>query len=145
MSRTDDATKLELEALLKMAETEIGEFVTTEFMMIDSESTAAEVIEKIRQKGQALSFLDHIYVSNKASQLIGVFSLHELLIELPQTPVRKFMIENPITIHLHTPIRSVARKLVKYKVSALPVVNEYKKIVGIVTFDDITEYFMAKI
>jgi len=145
LSRLDDQTRAEMETLLQMAQTEIGEFVTTEFMEIDSDTTASHVLEKVRQKGEDLSFLDHIYVTNKSSQLIGVFSLHELLLQSTHAPVRKFMIENPITVHLHTPLHSVARKIIKYKVSALPVVNEYKKIIGIVTFDDITQYFLEKI
>lgn len=142
MARLDPAKKAQLEELLHYSVTEVGEFLTTEFLSVDADMTSIQVIEKIRQQTEELSYLDHIYVTNKSDQLIGVFNLHELLMQQPQTPVRKFMIENPVTVHLHTPLKSVQRKLIKYKLSALPVVNEYKKMIGIITFDDVGEFFL---
>ena len=50
-----------------------------------------------------------------------------------------------IVIHLHTSLYSVFRKLIKYKLAALPVVDVNKKIIGMITMDDIGENFLSKI
>ncbi len=135
----------ELSELLKFNKTEVGAYLTSEFFSVDADNTVAEVTDQIKIKTENLSHLDCIYVTNKSEQLIGVFNLHELLMQPIQNPVRKFMIENPITIHIKTPLISVERKLIKYKLSELPVVDEHKKMIGIVTFDDIGELFLDKL
>ncbi len=144
LNRLDSNKRKELEELLSYSSTEVGEFLTTEYLSVDADATSIQTIEKIRQQTEELSYLDHIYVTNKSEQLIGVFNLHELLMQPSQVPVRKYMIENPVTVHLHTPLKSVQRKLIKYKLSAIPVVNEYKKMIGIITFDDVGEFFLKK-
>lgn len=135
----------ELQDLLSFSETEVGAYLTPEFFSIDADNTVGEVINQIRLKTENLSHLDCIYVTNSSEQLIGVCNLHELLMQPPQNPVRMFMIENPITVYLKTPLKSVQRKLIKYKLSELPVVNEHKKMIGLITFDDVGELFLEKL
>ncbi|OGK20390.1 hypothetical protein A3C23_03930 [Candidatus Roizmanbacteria bacterium RIFCSPHIGHO2_02_FULL_37_13b] len=129
----------ELEELLSFVGTEVGDYMNSEFFTVDVDMLANEVIAKIRNYPQRRSFLDYVYVCNNQGQLIGVFNLHELLLQSLANPVRKFMVEDPINIHLKTPLKSVQRKLIKYKLSALPVVDEYKKIIGLVSLDDVAE------
>lgn len=135
----------ELQDLLQYSDSEVGSFFTTEFFSVDADDTAIQVIDKVRLKTENLSHLDCIYVTNKSEQLIGVLNLHELLMQPLQNQMRKFMVENPITVHITTPLKSVQRKLIKYKLSELPVVNEHKKMIGIITFDDVGEFFLEKL
>jgi len=76
---------------------------------------------------------------NENKDLVGVFNLHELLLQKQEIPVYKFMHQDLITIHLNTPEAIVLRKLVKYKLYCLPVINKENKIIGVVTFDDVID------
>lgn len=142
LQKMADHKRRELEELLSFAGSDVGEYINSEYCTVDVDMLANKVIETIRTYPRKLSYLDYVYVINKQGQMIGVFNLHELLMQPLTTPVRKFMVEDPINIHLNTPLKSVQRKLIKYKLSALPVVDEYKKIIGIVTMDDIAPKFM---
>lgn len=132
-----DKKKREINHLLNLSSTEIGALATTEFFTVFPTDQVDEVLIKIKEKTEDFSFLNPIYVVNKEEQLIGVFNLHELLLKEPKTQVYKFMIQNVVVIHLTTPMNIALNKLSKYKLSALPVIDDNKRILGIVTVVDL--------
>lgn len=142
MSFLDDKTHKEIEYLLSLSKTPIGKILTTEFITTESTDRVKEVIAKIRKETSDFYTLNHIYVVNKEKQLVGVFDLHELLLNKPETRVYKFMTQNLSVIHLTTPEIVVLRKIVKYKINNLPVVDKENHILGIVRFDDVMDSFL---
>lgn len=134
--------KKEIDHLLKFSHTDLGNLMTTEFITVLPNDLVFEVVEKIKKETGDFSSLYAIYVVNKENQLIGVFNPHELLLQDKNTPVYKFMVQNVIVVHLTTPVEIAVKKMIKYKLSALPVVDENKKILGIITFDDLTELIL---
>lgn len=140
----DQKKARELLRLMRFVDTEVGDFLTTEFLTVGTDDNAKSVILKIKKEGRDISFLDYVYVANTKGQLLGVFNLHQLILQHPNTPVRRFMHDNAIVLHIHTPLAVVQRRLIKYKLTALPVVDRFRKIQGIVTFDDVGEYFLDK-
>jgi len=59
-------------------------------------------------------------------------------------PVYKFMTQNVIVSHLTTPEEIVIKKMFKYKLYAIPVINDQKHIEGIITLDDVTYNLLKK-
>jgi len=131
--------KKEIEYLLNLAATPIGDYLTTEYLTVKPTDTVAEVIEKIKKETADFYLLNNVYVVNNEKQLIGVFNLHELLLQELNTPVFKFMITNLIVLHLTTSKEIAIKKMIKYKLTTLPVIDNQKRIVGIVSFDDLFE------
>ncbi len=129
--------KEELSQLLRLSKTPIGDLINTEYLTVLPQNTVKEVIDKIRKETANFYYLHNIYVVNENKQLVGVFNLHELILQNLETPVYKFMITNPIVLHLTTPKKIALKKILKYKISTLPVVSEDKKIIGIISFDDL--------
>ena len=102
MAALDTETKANVDALMPLTKTDLGNLATNEFFIADPEETCANV--KMRLKKSAdFSGLHYIYVINKKSELIGVFNLHELLLQTNDMPVYKFMAPNVVTISLTTP------------------------------------------
>lgn len=56
-------------------------------------------------------------------------------------PVHQVMVLNPITINPHTSVESAARLIHDYKIGGLPVLDK-KKLVGIITLQDLLEAFI---
>ncbi len=144
MSFLDDKTFKEIEYLLSLSKTPIGKIITTEFLAVDPNDRVKEAIEKVRKETNDFSSLTYVYVVNKENQIVGVFDLHELLLQNPETRVYKFMTQNLSLISLSTPEIVVLRKLVKYKLFSLPVVDKEKRLLGIVRFDDIMDSFLRE-
>lgn len=125
--------------LLNLAKTPVGHLITTEYLTVPSSFTVEEVIKLIKKETVDFYSFFYVYVINEQNQLIGVFSLRDLLLQNLDTPVYKFMTQSLIVIHLTTPKEISLKKMLKYKLQALPVIDENKKILGIVTFDDLIE------
>lgn len=137
--------KKEIKYLLLLSKTPIGNLITTEFMTVAPGDTAGKVIERIKKETVDYDFFDYVYVINEQKQLVGVFNLHELLMQSLETQVIKFMTPNVIVIRLTTPEEIVIDKMLKYEIHALPVINRNKELLGIVTFDDIAQSLLKKI
>lgn len=123
--------------LFKFSTTLLGEFLNTHFIAVSPEQTVADVVKKIKEETSEFSLLDYIYVVNKEGHLIGVFNLHELMVEDYDTPVFRFMYQDVITVYLNTPFEIAFRRMIKYKITSIPVIDDKKKIIGIVSIDDI--------
>ena len=134
----------EIEYLLSLSKTPVGGILTTEFLTVSPDIRVKEVIKEIRKETKDFYYLHYVYVINRDNQLVGVFSLHELLQQHPDTPVYKFMTQNISVIQLSTPEIVVLRKIIKYKLFSLPVVDREKKMLGIVTFDDVIDLFLKQ-
>jgi Mg/Co/Ni transporter MgtE len=136
--------KIEMQYLLNLSKTPIGGHITSEFLTVSPEDRVRQVIEKIKKETGDFSFLNYIYVLNN-NQLVGVFNLHELIMQGLNNLVYKFMIQNVITIHLTTPEEIALKKMFKYRIHALPVVDRQNHILGIVTYDQIATFALAKL
>jgi len=123
----------------------IGDFLSLEYLAVYSSKTVADIKTLIKKETADFYSLNYVYVINEIRQLIGVFSLHELLLQDDTNFVYKFMNQNLITVYLTTPIEIALRKMIKYKLSALPVIDKDKKILGIITIDDLSGKLYEKL
>ncbi len=140
-----DKKKKEIQMLMHFSKTPIGELVTSEYVTCSPTDTAESVIQKIRRETGDFSFLTYVYVINKENELSGVFNLRELLMQPLTSPVYRFMNQNVLVIHLSTPREIAMKKLLKYKLQAVPITDKSKRMIGIVTLDDIAESILEKI
>jgi Mg/Co/Ni transporter MgtE len=144
LSMVTKEKKKELAFLLEHAETSLGELMTTEFLVFSSSDTVKTVIERIRKETAGFANFPYGYVVNKSEELIGAFSLHELLLQSPETPILKFLVPNVIVVHPSTPKAVAVKRMLKYKLRAIPVMSAKRTLLGIVTFDDLVEPLLQK-
>lgn len=144
MAVLDEETKANMDALMPLTKTDIGNLATNEFFTADPEETCASVKTRLK-KSDEYSGLSYVYVINKKQELIGVFTLLELLLQVNDMPVYKFMTPNVLTMSLTTPPALGLKKMIKFKVYALPIINEKRKMIGLVTIDDLVENLQPNI
>ncbi len=134
LNNISEKKRKELIYLINLSNTQIGDAIATTFMKVRPKDSVKEVFDKIKKETIDFPVFQAIYVVNDSDQLIGVFNLHELLlVEDLNMQVYKLMIQNVIVVHLTTPLEIAIKKMLKYKVNSLPVINEKKNILGIVT------------
>ncbi len=130
--------------LMKYSTTPIGNLLTTEFISVLPDNLVREVIDNVKKETPDLALLNNIYVVNKQNQLIGVFNLHELLLQNLDTPVYRFMLQNVIVLQLTTPVEIALHRMIKYDLQSLPVIDKNKVILGMVTSLKITQMVLEK-
>ncbi len=128
-----------IDYLLNLSRTDIGSLATTDYFNASPEETAQSVRRRLRKQTTLATPLTYIYVLNKKNELVGVCNLHELILQDDNTPMYKFMIPNVVTVYLTTPPEIALKKMVKYKIYSLPIINDKRNLLGVVTIDDIVE------
>jgi CBS domain-containing protein/sporulation protein YlmC with PRC-barrel domain len=140
-----EEAKEPIEHLLSLSKTDIGGLATTDFFTAKPEETAERVRRRMKRETELSLPLTYVYVVNKKGELVGVCNLHELIMQDNDTPVYKFMIPNVVAVSLKTPTDTAIRRMTKYKIYALPIINEKRRMLGIVTIDDLVESLQEKL
>lgn len=144
IARLSQGKQQELAELLKLSTTPIGGLITSEYFTAAPEETALTIRRRIRSETGEYSCLDYVYVVNKDHQLVGVVNLHELLLQQSDVPLFKYMHPSVIVLHLTTPMDIAIKRMLKYHLEALPVIDDNKMLLGIVTIDDLTGIILKK-
>ena len=127
-----------IEELMQFAEDTAGGIMSTEVFALDRELTAREAIVALQESEDA-EMVFYIYCVNEEGHLVGVLSLRQLLTVPPATQLRDTMVSDVISVDVTLDQEEVARIVARYDLLALPVVDEFNKLVGIVTVDDVID------
>ena len=75
-----------------------GGIMTTEFVAVPADLTAAETIDRLRELEPDAETIYYVYVTDDDGRLVGVLSLRDLIVAEPETRSRDVMIEEPVTV-----------------------------------------------
>lgn len=113
-----------------------GGLMTTEYAAVRPHLTAEQAIAALRETAHEAETIFYVYVTDEEDRLIGVFSLSDLVLANPQTPVTEFMHRRVQSVNLRASQDEVAQVVAKYNILAVPVVDDEGRLHGIVTADD---------
>jgi magnesium transporter len=132
----------DVEELLTYHDKTAGGLMTNEFIAIRQDVTAQATIEKLREMEPDAETIYYLYVTDAAERLVGVISLRDLIIAKPAAVVTDFMITNVRCLPVTADVEEVARTFERYKLLALPVVDDEDRLQGIITIDDTLEQLL---
>lgn len=112
-----------------------GSIMTLEYISLNPEMTIGDALQKIKSRGVHSETVNTCYVVEK-HKLLGTVSAMDLLTCDDDELINDVMEENPITVTTLTDKEEVARLFNKYDVLTIPVLDNERCIVGIVTVDD---------
>jgi len=138
LSVLDEETRLAIERLLVYPEDTAGSLMTTEFVSVTSNFTVGRTLEHIRNVERTRETIYAIYVLEPVSKrLVQMVSLRRLISADPAAPILSAARESkPITVTPQTDREEVGRLFRKYDLLAVPVVDHFGHVLGIVTVDD---------
>ena len=131
--------------LLKYPDDSAGSIMTTEFVDLKENMTAADAIEKIRKIGDDAKSIYTCYVLTLTRKLIGVVSLRDIILAKPETLVKDIMDINFIKAFTLEDQEEVAKKFDKYDETSIPVVDNESRLVGIITIDDAIDVLQEEV
>lgn len=135
----EDEEAKEVRGLLQYPDDTAGGIMTTEFIALHEEDTAQTAIDTLRRLAPDAETAYYVYVVNRRNELVGVLSLRDLVISPPERPLREFMNTNVTSVAASMDQEEVARVVQKYDLLAVPVVDEFNRLLGIVTVDDVLD------
>lgn len=116
-----------------------GGRMTTAYVGLRPNTTAETAIQFLRDMSLVNDVPYYLFVVDRNKSLVGVTGLRELVIAPPKTPMNQIMDPDVIYIFASADQEEAARVMARYDLSALPVVNEQKQLVGVITHDDIID------
>ena len=122
--------------LLAYPEDIAGGIMTTDFIAIPPDLTAEQAISVLRQTANEAETIFHVYVTDNENHLLGVFSLQDLVLARPEMPVTQLIQRRVVSVNLKDSQDEVAQVISKYNLVAVPVVDDQRRLHGIVTADD---------
>ena len=125
--------------LLDYPDSSIGRLMTSEYLVIRDEWTAAEVLEHIRSHGRDRETLNVLYVVDSNGKLLDDVRIRELLLSPLDKRVREIRSGVFTSLRAMDDQETAVATFRKYDRSTLPVVDSQGGLVGIVTADDILD------
>ena len=111
-----------------------GKLATTAVPKTTSESSVADTLTQLQSFSDTYDTIDYIYIVD-STHLVGVVSLHELLIAKPKTLIANIMIRNVAYVHQNTDQENVAQLALAQNIKAVPVLSMNEEFIGVVTSD----------
>ena len=132
-------TRQAINHLLRYPEDSAGSIMTVEYVSLKESMTVAEAIERIRRVGLDSETINICYVLDPKRRLVGTVALRYLLLSDSDEIIGDIMHENVISINTLMDQEQVAAQFKKYDFTAMPVVDNEDRLVGIITVDDIVD------
>ena len=124
--------------LLEYKEQTAGRIMNPKVFALAEDMTAGEAITAL-QGSRDVEVVFYLYVIDVRRHLVGVVSLRRLLLVSPETPLKRIMTTDIISVRVDTDQEEVARQVASYNLLAIPVVDEENKLVGVITVDDVID------
>lgn len=121
-----------------------GGIMSTDFATIEENMTVAEALQRVREEAPSRKMMYYLYVVDEEMKMKGILSLKDLVLKASTTKIVDILQDNFVFVQVEEDKESVARKIEKYDLVALPVLNEEKQIVGIVSYDDAMDIIRAE-
>ncbi len=127
LAKVSNEVKAELEHLLSYEEHTAGGIMTTRLVAREKESIYA------------------CYVLDPANgHLLGAVSLRDLVMAEMDQSITRVMRPKPVTVQADEDQESVAKKIAKYNLLAVPVLQRDNSVVGFVTVDDVVDVLIEE-
>lgn len=132
---TDEDTRKQINVILQYPEDSAGSVMNVDYIGLQPDMTVADAILKIRQVGINKETIYTLYVTEKR-KLIGVVDIKDLLTSSESRTMEEIMDTNILYAQTTDDQEDVAKKIKKYGLVAIPIVDHEFCMVGIVTVDD---------
>ncbi len=134
-----DEAKQETLFLLKFDEDDAAGLMTPRYLALSSSLNVSQALGWVRKNAADVETVSYIYVVDQLKRLRGVVSLRHILTARDEHLIEDIMIKKVITVREDTDQEEAARILETHDFVALPVVDDYNRLLGIITFDDVID------
>src|SRR5688572_29165235 len=135
----------ELEDLLQYPEHTAGGIMTTEFVRLEPTLTVGEALKHIRAVAREKESIYACYVLEPGTgKLLGSITLRDLVMAELDSAVSQVMRRRPVSVNALDDQEAVAKKIGKYNLLAVPVLEDDGSVVGFVTVDDVIDVLIEE-
>lgn len=131
----------EARRLLGYPEDSVGRQMTPDFVAVKTHWTVAEALAHIRKFGKDSETIYRVYVTDNSGKLLDDILLRSIILADENELIENLMDHNFVSLSAFDDQEEAVRKLERYDLFAMPVVDSKGVLLGIVTFDDIFDIY----
>lgn len=139
LRQADPEMRKMINEILKYPEDSAGSIMTTEYVSLRPNMTVEDAIKRIRRTGIDKETINTCYVTTDDRRLLGIVTVRALLLNEESSLMEEIMTDDVIKALTTDDRETVAMNFTKYDLSAMPVVDDENRLVGIVTVDDVMD------
>ena len=128
----------DVQELLEYPEHSAGRLMSPNLVSIEESMTVAQAIDHIR-KSVIEDRPFELFVTDHHGHLVGTVPLRRLLLAQPETPIVAIRNEEVVTVTPETDQEEVARRVAKYDLAAIPVVDARHRLLGSISVDEVVD------
>jgi len=140
LQRVDPEAAEEVREIEKWPETSAGHLMTTSYVHVAPNATVASAIEAVRAHVENHhENVYNVYAIEPGDKLVGMASIRDLLLAKSYQPLEEILRTNIISVPPDEDQEEVAKRMAKYDLNVMPVVDDKGTILGVITIDDIVD------
>ena len=134
----------EVRELLAFEENTAGSMMTTEYVVVHESATVEGAIAALRNFEGPMEAVHAIFMIDNETVLTGAVPLARIVLAAANTALAELSSEPLISVQAEQSAKSVVDLFHKYNLMSLPVVDEQRHLLGIVTADDVLEHVINR-
>lgn len=115
--------------------------ITRNFLSFHKGDTAGAVKITLRQKAKQFASIGYIYIVDESTILEGIVSLKQILQASDESTLESMMSKDVISVRFHSRPERVVYLALKHGLKSIPVVDDERRLIGIVTHGTILSVF----
>jgi magnesium transporter len=124
-------------SLLGYPEGSVGRLMTPDYIAVQKDWTVSEVIDHIREVGKDSETIDVIYVVDERGIFIDDVRIREIILANPEKKIEDVIDNRYIALNVNDAQETASEAFKMNNRVALPVLDDKKVLLGIVTIDDV--------
>jgi CBS domain-containing protein len=134
----------EVRELLGFEENTAGSMMTNEYVVVHESATVEGAIEALRNFEGEVETIHQIFMIDKEAALKGAVPIGRIVLAAANTPLLGLAVDPLILVEAQQSAKAVVDLFHKYNLMSLPVVDEERHLLGIVTADDVLELVISR-
>jgi len=126
--------------LLDYKEDTAGSLMAKELIKVNENWNTVQCLKEMRKQAENIKTVHTIYVVDDQNNLLGLMSLRKLLLAEKNTEIKKIINKNIISVKASEENENVAILMQKYDLVTMPVIDDFGKLIGRITIDDIIDF-----
>jgi CBS domain-containing protein len=136
--------RIKVRALLGYDPAEAGGLMSPDFVMLGGSSSAEDALSAVRHSRVPAELLSAVFVSAPDGTLSGSVPVAALVRAEPGRHLDAELKHEIPCLSTDAPFEEVARLMADYNLTSIPVVDDSKRMVGVVTVDDVLEAMLPR-
>jgi magnesium transporter len=109
----------------------VADHARKDFPLLDASMTVGKALERIRREGVGERVI-YFYAVDEQKRLVGVVPTRRLLTAALEAPLRQIMVPRVVAVPATATVLDACEFFVLYKFLAFPVVDEQRRVIGII-------------